>query len=228
MLRTVADNLWTWDEPHRVGGLEIGARMTLVRLPDGALWVHSPLTPAKAMREALDKLGEVRYVVVPNTMHYLGVKEFAAAYTKAKIYAAPGLVEAGKDIPYHDILGDAPEDAWVEVFEQMIFRGNSLTEAVFLHRATRTLILTDTSHFLTGGNALTRLYAKISAVQDKPGPTVIWKMVTRDHKAARASLERMLNWDFDRVIVAHGDIYESGGQAALREKFAWLMDKERG
>ena len=224
MLHTLVESqLWTWDEPFRIGGMEIGARMTIVRLPDGDLWVHSPLSPDSKMRAALDALGVVRHAVIPNTMHYLGATDFAAAYPKAKIWAAPGIITSGKKVPYHDVLGDAPEKVWADVFEQMIFQGNSLTEVEFLHRPTQTLILTDTSHYLTGGNALTRLYAKLSNVQDKPGPTIILKLVTRDRKAARQSARRMLNWDFDRVIVSHGAVYPTGGQAALREKFAWLL-----
>jgi hypothetical protein len=38
----------------------------------------------------------------------------------------------------------------------------------------------------------------------------------------RASLDRILAWDFDRVTVAHGEILETGGHAALRTSFAWL------
>ena len=224
MLHTLVESqLWTWDEPYRMGGLELGARMTIVRLPDGALWVHSPLSPDKKMRAALDALGQVSHVVIPNTMHYLGAADFAEAYPEAKIWAAPGIVTGGNKVPYHDVLGDAPEKEWAETFDQMIFGGNSLTEVEFLHRATRTLVLTDTSHYLKDGNLPTRLFAKLSDVQDTPGPTLIFKALTRDHKAARPSIERMLNWDFDRVIVSHGAVLESGGQAALREKFAWLL-----
>jgi hypothetical protein len=109
----------------------------------------------------------------------------------------------------------------------MIFRGNSLTEVICFHRPSRTLILTDTCHYLTQGNLLTQIYAKTSGVQDKPGPTLILKAVTLNHKAARESVERMMQWDFDRVIVSHGSIYESGGKEALREKFMWLQPERK-
>ena len=224
MLRTLAENqLWTWDEPYSPLGVEVGARMTIVRLPKGDLWVHSPLTPSQAMCQALDALGPVRHVVAPNTMHYLGLPDFAAAYPDAATYGAPGLGKVKNGVRFDATLGDERHAAWVDVLDQMLFRGNSLTEIEFLHRPSRTLILTDTCHYLNGGNRLTRLYAKLSKVQDAPGPTLLLKMITRDHASARASVERMLEWDFERVIVSHGAIYESGGQAALRDKFAWLL-----
>ena len=36
------------------------------------------------------------------------------------------------------------------------------------------------------------------------------------------SIDLILAWDFERVTVAHGDVLETGGRAALRESFAWL------
>ncbi len=224
MLRTIAENqLWTWDEPYRVLGLEVGARMTVARLSNGDLWVHSPLTPSAAMCKALDALGLVRHVVAPNTMHHLGLAAFADAYPDATLYGAPGLSKIKNGVRFSATLGDERNAAWTDVLDQMLFRGNSLTEIEFLHRPSRTLILTDTCHYLKNGNRLTRLYAKLSKVQDAPGPTLLVRLITRDRAAARASVQRMLEWDFERVIVSHGAILESGGKAALRDKFAWLL-----
>jgi hypothetical protein len=48
-------------------------------------------------------------------------------------------------------------------------------------------------------------------------------LLIRDHRAARQSLERILGWDFDRIVVAHGDVLSSGGRETLREGYAWLL-----
>ena len=45
----------------------------------------------------------------------------------------------------------------------------------------------------------------------------------RDRAAARQSLEQILAWDFDRVVVAHGDILDSGGHQALSAGYIWLL-----
>jgi hypothetical protein len=55
------------------------------------------------------------------------------------------------------------------------------------------------------------------------GPSKLDPLLIRDREAARDSLERILAWDFDRVVVAHGDVLENGGHAALREGYAWLL-----
>ena len=36
--------------------------------------------------------------------------------------------------------------------------------------------------------------------------------IFRDRRAARQSVERILQWDFDRVTVTHGEILDTGGR----------------
>jgi hypothetical protein len=46
----------------------------------------------------------------------------------------------------------------------------------------------------------------------------------KDHPAVRAAIERVLGADFERVVVAHGQVLPSGGRKAMRAGFAWLLD----
>jgi hypothetical protein len=55
------------------------------------------------------------------------------------------------------------------------------------------------------------------------GPTYLERLLVRDRAAARRSLERILAWDFERVVVAHGAVLESGGREALRAAYTWLL-----
>jgi hypothetical protein len=32
----------------------------------------------------------------------------------------------------------------------------------------------------------------------------------------------MLGWEFDRIVLGHGDVVESGGRQALAEALSWL------
>jgi hypothetical protein len=110
--------------------------------------------------------------------------------------------------------------------DQLFFRGRPLeNEVVFLHRASRTLILCDlVFNFGPRAPFATRLLARLIGSYDRFGPSRLDPLLIRDRQAARESLEHMLTWDFDRIIVAHGDdILESGGQQALRSGYAWLL-----
>jgi hypothetical protein len=41
----------------------------------------------------------------------------------------------------------------------------------------------------------------------------------KDKPAAARSLERILDWDFERVVLAHGDLIETNAKAIVRD--AW-------
>ena len=71
--------------------------------------------------------------------------------------------------------------------------------------------------------APTRLLMRLLRSYGHFGPSTLDPWLIRDRAAARQSLERILAWDFDRVIVAHGDILPSGGRDALRRGYAWLL-----
>jgi len=42
------------------------------------------------------------------------------------------------------------------------------------------------------------------------GPTVAFRLGIRDREAARRSVRRILEWDFDRILPGHGEIVEAG------------------
>ena len=46
--------------------------------------------------------------------------------------------------------------------------------------------------------------------------------MVKDKDALRAWRDRVLQWDFDRVVPCHGQVLESGGREALRDGFSWL------
>jgi hypothetical protein len=48
------------------------------------------------------------------------------------------------------------------------------------------------------------------------------RMTFTKRDLARQSLERLLSWDFDKLIIAHGDCIETDAKSFVEEKFRWL------
>lgn len=220
----VPDRLWVADASHRMMGIEMGTRMTVVRLADGGLFLHSPVDLDPDLRAGLEALGPVRDVVAPSRMHYLCVPPYFSAFPEAKLYGAPGVQDRLKDVSFHGTLGDRPEEAWAAELDQTLFGGApAVQEVVFFHPATRTLILTDLCFYLPAESPFgTRLFARFSGVYEQLSPTRLFRSLIRDRAAARASIDRILTWDFDRVLLCHGRIIESGGRERFRQAWAWL------
>ena len=223
MLEPIADGLWVAARRLRFVGVETGSRMTVVRLVDGGLFVHSPISLGGGTREAVDALGSVKAIVAPSLFHHLSVGEWMQAYPDAIVCACPGLERKRRDLRWHRVLGDTPEEEWRGEIEQVFFGARSFeNEVVFFHRASRTLICADAIFNLADHpSRFTRIVARLIGNR-KPGATLLERVLIRDRAAARAQVDRMLTWKPDRIVLAHGDIVETGGCEVLRRAYAWL------
>ena len=67
--------------------------MAIVKLRDGSLWVHSPVSLDEETRRAVDALGPVKHVVSPNYEHVKYAKEWKVAYPNCTLYGCPLLKE---------------------------------------------------------------------------------------------------------------------------------------
>jgi len=197
--------------------------MTVVRLGDGGLFVHSPISLDPSLRAAVDALGAVRAVVAPSKFHHLFVSEWRAAYPAALTCCCPGLERKRADLRWDRILGDQPEPEWRGEIEQVYFSARWLEdEVVFFDRPSRTLICADMLfHLSTHPSALTRLVARLLGNR-APGATWVEGVLIPDRVTARQQVERMLAWDIDRIVLSHGALIDSGGREVLRRAYAWL------
>ncbi len=225
MLRKLAADIWTVERRQSFLGLEVGTRMTVMRLGCGSLLLHSPIALDSQLCNELDALGRVRFAVAPNRVHHLYAGNVVEEYPEARLWVAPGLESKRPDLDYVAILDDEAPEQWRQEVDQTFFRGRPYeNEIVFLHRASGTLITCDLAFNFQGRTATpVRLLMKALGSYGRFGPSRLDPLLIRDRAAARRSLERILAWDFDRVIVAHGDVLESGGRDALREGYSWLL-----
>lgn len=225
-LRSLAPNLWVADARFRNGPFEFGVRMTVIRLREGGLVLHSPVQLEPGLRAELDALGEVRAVIAPNRHHHSFAADYLTGYPNAALFAAPGLAEKRSDLKFAAELSDESPALWRAEIEQHVFRGAPfLGEVVFFHPSSRTVLFTDLVFNLTrgDGNLPTRIFfAAIGAVgRFGPHRLVRWLFV-RDRAAAHESVDRILRWDFERVTMTHGDVLERGGPGAVRAAFEFL------
>lgn len=224
MLRQIDESLWVLDKPFRIMGAELGGRMTVVRLAGGALLVVSPVRTTPEERTALDRIGPIRHIVAPNQMHYLYVAELGSLYPEARIYVAPGLPDKAKDLRYDEVLGDTTPPALAADVQTTVIGGMpSLNEVAILAKASRTLILTDLLFNIThSDHPWTRLFFKLNRGYGKLAATRILRSVMKDKAMVRAGVDRLLQWDFDRLVVTHGEIVERDAKPQVREAFSFL------
>ena len=221
--------IWAVEEPAQKAGFQFGARMTIVRLPDGALWIHSPLEPTEEVRRGLHALGPVRHIVAPARFHYLHAAAFALAYPDTLLYGVRSTLSRFPAARAPRLLTQVAPEEWGGVLQTAVFQGSRLyDEADFLHRPSRTLIVTDLLFNLPAEvNAITRIVGRLLGIGSGPAAARSFGLTIRDRAAVRESLHTLLRWDFDGVVLCHGDCLPSGGREVFRTAFRAHLAGER-
>jgi hypothetical protein len=125
-----------------------------------------------------------------------------------------------KGAPLHAESLDLLPTEWNDELKVMEIGGMpSVREHAFLHVASRTLIVADLM-FTFGARAspFTRFVARhLLRLADGVGMSPFFRLMIRDRAAFDASLREILDWNFDRIIVGHGEMIECGGKSLLRK-----------
>ncbi len=233
--KPIADDVWIVDGPVIRFGMPwpkmpFPTRMTIVRI-GGDLFVHSPTALDPGLRQAVEGLGTPRWIVGPNRIHYWWLPDWHAAYPDAAMYLAPGLREHARRPVDFEATELTAETGWPwdDTIATLPVAGGFMTEVVFFHRPSRTLVLTDLiENFEPGklGGCLMRWATRLAGVQDPRGsmPRDMRLTFRKQRPALKAAVERMIAWDPARIVLAHGRWYDRDGAAELRRAFAWVLE----
>lgn len=222
MLEPFVDGVWTRTTRGKFFGVETGSRMTVVRLADGGLFVHSPVALEGTLRQEVDRLGEVACVVAPSLFHHLHVRAWMDAYPKAVFAACPGLEWKRPDLPFTCILGDQPHPRWADDLGQVYFSARRENEVVFHLPRQRLMICADALlNLSTHPSASTRFVARLMG-NHAPGIGRLEPLMVRDRRVARRQVDRILDWDFDQAVLSHGAPVTKDAREVTRHAYAWL------
>jgi hypothetical protein len=211
-------DIFLHEAPIRFYGVLVQTRMTVVRLGSGELLLHSPTRLDDETRRELDRIGPVSFVVSPNKIHHKAIGDYLDAYPGARVFASPGLPERRTDLEFHGVLGDEPEPAWARDLDQAVTQGNSFfSEVVFLHRKSGTLIVADLVENLVPESlsSVGWMLARLMRIHGRPMASPEFRAYTNDPEAARRVFTRIQSWEFDRIVLAHGELIREGGREVL-------------
>ena len=220
-LKPVAERIWIIDGPAvTCRAMPISTRAVVVLLGDGTLWVHSPTGLTDGLIAELQALGPVGHLVVPNWDHGLFIDDWRVAFPAARVWAVAGEGTRGPSVTFDHALGaDTP---WMAEISHLIVEGSrAYREAVFFHRASSTLIVSDLiQNFETIRLPVwMRPLIWLAGTDDSAG-NMPYLMRRRYRRAALArSVEQMIAWRPWRLILAHGRWYEHGAVQELERAF---------
>ncbi len=227
-LQSFGPNIWTvnGDDVRMFGVLPFTTRMAVVRLETGGVWLHSPVRPTPGRQRAVDRLGPVEHLVAPNKIHSLGIEPWQALYPSAKVWASPEFNTRHPDIAVDAALTNDAQAPWRGEIDHCTIDGHGLLDEVeFLHKPSKTLIVTDLiqKHEVAGETWIWRTVKRMAGVLGEDGGTALdIKLSVRDKAAMRQSVETILSWDFDNLIISHGHCVRGGAKEAVSRAFEWI------
>ena len=236
-LKPVTDNVWIVDGPLIEFGppllrMPFPTRMSVIRI-GRKLFIHSPTPLTAGLKTEIAAIGAPAWIIGPNRIHYWWIPEWCDAYPDAVAYLAPRIMDqAGDrlDRVSHRCrpLDDRSAYPWDGAIDTLAVHGSYMSEIVFFHRASRTLVLTDMiENFEPQKLGLfARVLTWLGGAQHPDGKMPRDMRLTYRARAAelRMAVDTMIGWNPARIIVAHGKWYERDGADELRREFRWLVN----
>jgi hypothetical protein len=218
-MKPVAENLWIEHYPLDLLGGHQGRVVTVIRLSTGCLIIHStgPFTATDVAE--IKALGNPGWLVDSMLRHDTFAKEGRAAFPNVP-YLVPEGFSAGADITTQPLLPAPPE--WQPEVRVLLVEGMpKAQEHVFLHVPSRTLIVADLVFNFPESTGWTSFFRKtLMGVKEHPDSARLFPLLIKDRPAYDRSISQLLTWDFDRIIVGHHEVVESGGKERLKSALA--------
>ncbi|MEX3007105.1 DUF4336 domain-containing protein [Hoeflea sp. TYP-13] len=230
MLTEIAKDIWIAEgEIVNFYGFAYPTRSVIVRLPSNGLWVWSPVRLTAQLQFAIEQLGHPKHLVSPNKIHHLYLGEWSTAYPGAKLWGPASTIRKRSDLTFEKPLEDACPAEWEGAFDQVWFRGSRvMDEIVFFHRGSSTAILADLSENFSDefirNNWIwwQRWIAPMWGIVEGKGYAPLeWRLSFFDRASTRNAVQRVLTWNPERVIMAHGEWQSSEGRRFLEKAFHW-------
>jgi hypothetical protein len=206
--------------------------MTVLRLSGGELLLHSPVPYHPGLQRAVESLGRIGHLVAPSIGHWLFLKDWQAACPNAITWAVPGLEDRSQvrrsGLAIDAELSDRPPRVWANEIDQVLVAGPVFKEICLFHRPSRTLLLTDLIINLEGDllPVFARPLARLLGIVAPEGraPLYLRLLLRLNHRDTVRAAQRLVAFNPERVIFAHGQWFDRDAAGELRRSLAWILD----
>jgi len=222
--RPLGPNIFALEQNLALGPLETPLRCVVVRLDDGTLWVHAPLAPTEEFFELVESCAgasgnaaAVAHVVAPTYAleHKVFVKDALKRWPNARLWTSPGQFSFPFSVSEQLVFGKKvsgifkdsdkydTQVPWTHELEyetlaagtfNIGYTPTTLYETVFFHKASKTLILTD---------SLARISKSIPPLNDPKKLLLISKRSTADPMPDDTPEARLIGWEKTSLLVSY-------------------------
>jgi hypothetical protein len=205
--------------------------MTVIRLTSGQIMLHSPCHITPTIAKEISALGQVAHIVAPGNFHHMYTAAAQVAFPSAKTWICPGVERRIPSLKYDGVLGDVAPADWLGEIDLVLVQGTRIMrEVAMFHRASRTLILVDlienfsdaTPHI---GGALKFWFKYVLRMWNHPRPAPEYRIGWSNRRAAAKSLREILAWDFQQIVLSHGDLIDRNAREIAIAAWSSILER---
>jgi hypothetical protein len=232
-LKPVKNGVWIVDSgPMAVMGfVQLPIRMTVLRLNDGSLMLHSPTRFTATLKQELEQVGPIAHLMAPNSAHWMFVKEWQDRCPAVRTWAAPGLSRRRQvrrmGVRIDQELQEGPLARWPDEIDRVLIEGVGFAEVALFVRHAKLVVLTDLILNLEASKLpmALRPAARLAGVlaPDGKAPLYLRALIKLKRRQARQAAKRLIAYKPELAIFTHGRWFESGAEQKLGKSLAWLL-----
>ncbi len=252
VLHHVGGNVYTYVTSFFFDGkFPMQNRSVIVHIPAaepaerGALAIINPVELSAGMEQSIRRLEEqtnatVQYLISPGDWHYLFIGQHLKAFPLARAYVPPGRIPGKNPDFAYTLIDVAADNPFPELSPHVIVQNCKglldfmdpdgklpRYELVFYLPAVHAIASGDV-FFYVGAEELNPMQKSFGMQLHVLEFHFMKGRMVKDSEALQGSLERIMEWDFDRYIAVHGDpgnMQEQGTKADVEKVLAWAKTR---
>lgn len=222
----LGDSIWVKHFDFKFLGAPMGKTTTVIRLGEDLL-VHSAAPMGSEDVEAIKALGNVRWLMEGSRMHDTFAASLRAGFPEA-MYLVPPRFPLSAEVmaPSEKLRSKALPEAWTgEIEMERVLGVPALEEHAVWHRASKTLILSDFvfNIGLPPGRRVPFFFRWVSGIKAFPATSRLVKLAVKDRGQVKKSVERILAWDIEQIVVGHGEVMAVNAKDLLKQALNWAL-----
>ena len=213
--RQLSDDVAVMSFPWRTLGIDFKRNVTLLRLSDGRVVIHSTAPFTAENIAAIRRFGEPAWLVEATLMHDTFAKEGRASFRDLPYLAPDGFTKVSGIST--ESLHSPPSD-WKGEIDVWRIDGMRMNEHALFHRRSRTLVVADLFFSLPADTrGWPRFFARhFMRLPRLFGISAFFRLMINDRPAFERSVNALMQSDFEKLIVAHWKPLETDAKPAVK------------
>lgn len=197
--------------------MKLPVRCVAVKTNKGVILI-SPIKFSSDQLQQIVELGEVIAIVSPSLIHSMFMKKACKRFPNAQVWVPPGMHEKFPEMKIDKVFG---QDTWPyqDQIEIEVIQGvKKVTEVAFYLKELKTIVVCDLVFNLQHPHGVgARIFPRFLGTYKKFAISRLWNIFMKDRQLFGQSLQNIFKWDFDQVIMAHGEVLTSNGRQLLMQ-----------